>query len=180
MKKGILKCATALILTTGVVSHATPITHAATQTDQTGKVKVAKINDAQFKVAINKYATGKVVDGKATITDKATNKSVQLPTSVKTKDGVKANVAYKIHNGYIVGDVIIPYDKKITTYSTNWKKCALGTGGGAVIGGGGGALSGATYGGMTATPIGVGAGTAIGAAIGAVGGGLTGAATFCF
>ncbi|UEX90851.1 hypothetical protein [Staphylococcus ratti] len=161
-------------MTTGVVSHATPITHAATQADHTGKVKIAKINDAQFKVAINKYATGKVVDGKATVTDKATKKSEQLPTTVKTKNGVTANIAYKIHNGYIVGDVILPENKQITTYSTNWKKCVLGTGGG------GGALSGATYVGMTATPIGVGAGTAIGATIGAVGGGLTGAATFCF
>ncbi|WP_415408932.1 hypothetical protein [Staphylococcus agnetis] len=180
MKKGILKCATALILTTGVVSHATPVTHAATQADQTGKVKVAKVNDAQFKVAVNKNATGKVVDGKATITDKATNKSEQLPTTVKTKNGIKANVSYKIHNGYIVGDVIIPNDKNITTYSTNWGKCALGTGGGLLGGGAGGVATGAGYGVIGATPVSVGAGSVIGGIIGGVAGGMTGAAASCF
>ena len=59
------------------------------------QVKVVKINDGQFKVVPNKYAEGKVKDGKATIVDKNTGKSEKLPVKVKNKNNKQANVSYK-------------------------------------------------------------------------------------
>ena len=135
------------------------------------QVKVVKINDGQFKVVPNKYAEGKVKDGKATIVDKHTGKSEKLPV---------ANVSYKIVDNNIVGDVKLSEDSGTAERKTNWKKCALGTGGSALGGAGGGAASGAGYGAIGATPVSVGVGSAIGGVIGGVSSGMVGASASCF
>ena len=76
----------------------------------------------------NKYAEGKVKDGKATIVDKNTGKSEKLPVKVKNKNNKQANVSYKIVDNNIVGDVKLSEDSGTAERKTNWKKCALGTG----------------------------------------------------
>ena len=143
-------------------------------------VKVVKINDGQFKVVPNKYAEGKVKDGKATIVDKNTGKSEKLPVKVKNKNNKQANVSYKIVDNNIVGDVKLSEDSGTAERKTNWKKCALGTGGSALGGAGGGAASGAGYGAIGATPVSVGVGSAIGGVIGGVSSGMVGASASCF
>ncbi|HFD6083826.1 TPA: hypothetical protein ACF5HT_002891 [Staphylococcus aureus] len=144
------------------------------------QVKVVKINDGQFKVVPNKYAEGKVKDGKATIVDKNTGKSEKLPVKVKNKNNKQANVSYKIVDNNIVGDVKLSEDSGTAERKTNWKKCALGTGGSALGGAGGGAASGAGYGAIGATPVSVGVGSAIGGVIGGVSSGMVGASASCF
>ena len=144
------------------------------------QVKVVKINDGQFKVVPNKYAEGKVKDGKATIVDKKTGKSEKLPLKVKNKNNKQANVSYKVVDNNIVGDVKLPEHSGTAERKTNWKKCALGTGGSALGGAGGGAASGAGYGAIGATPVSVGVGSAIGGVIGGVSSGMVGASASCF
>ncbi|MBE7320637.1 hypothetical protein INS13_14875 [Staphylococcus epidermidis] len=144
------------------------------------QVKVAKINDGQFKVVPNKYAEGKVKDGKATIVDKKTGKSEKLPLKVKNKNDKQVNVSYKIVDNNIVGDVKLSENNGTAVRETNWKKCTLGTGGAALGGAGGGVASGAGYGAIGATPVSVGVGSAIGGVIGGVSAGMGGAAASCF
>ena len=75
----------------------------------------------------NKYAEGKVKDGKATIVDKNTGKSEKLPVKVKNKNNKQANVSYKIVDNNIVGDVKLSEDSGTAERKT-LEKCALGTG----------------------------------------------------
>ncbi|AKS67234.1 hypothetical protein [Staphylococcus coagulans] len=144
------------------------------------KVKVVKVNDAQFKVVPNKFAEGKVKNGKATILNKKTKRSEELPSEVTTKDKRKAYVTYKVLDGNIIGNVTLKESDDIVTYKTNWKKCALGTGSGLLGGTGGGIASGAGYGAIGATPVSVGTGSVIGGVIGGVSGGMGGAVASCF
>ncbi|PCF33136.1 hypothetical protein B5C00_09020 [Staphylococcus delphini] len=150
------------------------------QTINKAQVKVVKVNDAQFKVVPNKYAEGKVKNGKATIINKKTGESESLPLEVKTKNNEKANVTYKVLDDNIIGDVKLDKSDQIVAYKTNWKKCALGTGGAALGGAGGGIATGAGYGAIGATPVSVGVGSAIGGVIGGVSSGMIGAAASCF
>ena len=70
------------------------------------QVKVVKINDGQFKVVPNKYAEGKVKDGKATIVDKNTG------GNIKNKDKnpiVNGRVIHANKMPTIISKIVLPF-----------------------------------------------------------------------
>lgn len=178
LSKGIAVTAVATGISLSPIASSN-ISHAATEATSTtqnnsaaGQMSKVGEHDAQFN--LNKNITYDVDEnGVATLTDKNSGKTEQLPYSSKDKDGKDVTLVY-----YEENDKLFVHAQEKSS-ERGWKKCAAGIAGGATTGATTVGLAGASVGTVTLPLVGTVGGGVVGAVGGGVGGGLTGGATFC-
>ncbi|WP_409323931.1 hypothetical protein [Staphylococcus caprae] len=170
--------ATFAIITGMTVSTGLADNHSqAAENNQTQKAssksagEIVKIDDNMGRIDLNKNITYNVDEnGIATLKDKNTNKTEQLPSTAKDKNGKNVNIVYFEEKGKL-GMQVVPNQQDRKKKKGSVAKCVIGTAGGAVGGATAGGLTGAGVGTVTLPVV----GTVSGGVVGTVGGGIGGA-----